>query len=49
MEHYIRVVDPDPQNLINPALDPDQVWIQVNKITKLISKLLLKAKKNLLF
>ena len=43
-------VDPDPQNLINPDLDPDQVGIQVNKITKSSKHLLIvKSKKLLIF
>ena len=36
--------DPDPQNLMNP----DPVRIQVNKITKLISKHLFKVKKKII-
>ena len=40
-------VDPDPQNLVNPDLDPDPGRIQVNKITKVSKHLLnFKSQKN---
>ena len=41
--------DPDPQNLMNSDPDRDPVRIQVNKISKLISKHIFKVKKKFLF
>ena len=42
----IKIGDVDPDGL-NPDPDPDPGRIQINKITKLISKHLLRVKKNL--